>query len=350
MSFRHREKRDEFSGGLNTRDTNSTLQKTESPDMKNVLPGKRGGFAPRPGTRVAFSKPVCEERQEDDTFYPVTSLFEVAKEGGERHFLAFAYDQLKRATADGWQLVKAGFTKNTYFEFIYHPIVDKILFVNGADGYWETDGFEANKVPFYATQTYGNIGEPDYVDEDVEIGSSVIPPRPRYISYFDHRVWFANVQGFEDRVYFNVDDIYGNTHYNYFTPTSWIRVPTLRGEPITALQPYRDIQLVFTATSIKAIIKADPIQVEGMIYTPPAYALEDVSTTVGAVSNRSVQVIGGRVIFLGIDGVYLFDGTSAPYRISGRIDPTLDQIDKEARHRACAAFWYDKYFLSVPNK
>jgi len=347
MSYRHREERYNFTGGLNTRDKDSTLHKSETPDMRNILPGKRGGIAPRPGTEVAFNNPVSQKRQEDGSFYPVTSIYEFVKEGGERHFLAFAYDELKRAGATDWQLVRDGFTKNTYFEFMYHPYEDKMLFVNGADGYWETDGFDANKVPFYSPETYGDPGDPDYIDEAVEIGGSSIPDRAKYIAWYDNRVWLANVHGYPDRIYFNVDDINGNTIYNYFTPWSWMRASNIRGEPITAIKPFERNLFVFTNTSIKVIRPAEPIVLEGQVYIPPTYEMFDLSTVIGAVSQRAVQEVVGNLVFLSVDGVYI-TGRDAPFKISGKIEPTINNIDPEHRGRVCGGFSDSKYFLSVP--
>jgi len=350
MSQRHREKIYDFTGGLNTRDRGAELQEFESPDMKNVLPGKRGGFEIRPGTQKFRQEPVSSKENEDGSYPPVTSIHEFAREIGTRHLLAFAGDELKRATSEGWELIRDGFAKNSYFEFIYHPYEDQLLFVNGADGYWETDGFEANKVAAYEPREFGDPGDADYINEEVEIGSCVIPEKPKLIAFFDHRVWLANIDGSSDRIYFNVDDIDGNRMYNYFTPWSWLRASNVRGEPITALLKFQEYLLVFNQTSIKAIIPDEPVQLEEQVYTPPAYRMEDVSTNVGAVSQRAVQDVGGRVVFLSIDGVYLFDGDSAPYKISNRIDPTLKNIDQEAWQYVCSGFWDNKYFLSAPTE
>lgn len=350
MSHRHREDRRNFTGGLNTRDNKSMLHESESPDMRNVLLGKRGGFAPRPGTEAALNKPVSKKQQEDGSYYPVTSIHGFTKEGGARHILAFSCDELKRAGAQDWHLIRDGFTKNTYLEFTYHPYEDKMLFVNGADGYWETDGFEAEKTSFYPPETYGDPGDPDYIDEAVEIGSSSIPERPKYIAWYDNRVWLANVQGYPDRIYFNVDDINGNTMYNYFTPWSWMRASNIRGEPITAIKPFGRSLFVFTNTSIKVIIPAEPYIHEDQVYIPPTYQMHDLSTVVGAVSQRAVQEVVGRLVFLAINGVYMMDAESAPFKISGNIEPTIDEIDDDNRGRACGGFWDNKYFLSVPEK
>ena len=349
MANRHREIKRDFTGGLNTRDKDSMLHESESPDMMNVLTGKRGGFKPRPGTEVAFNNPVSLKRQDDGSFYPVTSIYEIVKEGGDRHFLAFSCDELKRAGTTEWQLIRDGFTMNTYFEFIYHPFENKILFVNGADGYWETDATDANKIPYYSPQEYGDPGDPGYVDEAVAIGSSVMPDRAKYIAWFDNRVWLANVQGHADRIYYNVNNILGSTIYNYFTTWSWMRASSIRGEPITAIKVFDNQLFVFTNTSIKIIRATDPIVMEGQEYIPPSYEMVDFSTVIGAVSQRSVQEVSGSLLFLSADGVYLI-GRGSPFKISGKIDPTLSEASPEHQARSCGGLWEGKYFLSIPKK
>ncbi len=400
MSVRHREHRDDFSGGYNSRDGDILLEPNESPGMVNVVVGRRGMVKTRPGTELARSEPVSDPLVPGENNPPVTSIYEFVNQAGHAHFLAFAGDSLKRADGDGWELIQDGFTENSYFEFINHQIEDRALFVNGLDGYWETDGQTAQQVEPYVTEYGGTVGtdgtsvtrisgdefqdnwagrpiiiddtsyeidtitdgdnlvltesagtqsEVDYVyytREATEVGDSVIPTNPRFIVQHNYTVWLANVAGFPDRLYYNLHDLNGNILYNYFTTWSWLRATNLKGEPITALKVFRDTLFVFTRTTIRAIIETDPFIIDTETYTPPMYEIRQITDTVGTVSQRSIHEVGGNLIFLGPDGVYVFNGTSAPLKVSQRVEPTFKTARSEFWAQACGASHDNKYFIS----
>lgn len=339
MSIRHRETKDNFSGGYNSRDREAHLQDTESPDMRNVMLGKRGGVFPRKGTELFRPVPVCDYTV-DGEIPSVTSIYEHINRGGQNHILAFAGDQLKRANAaDGWTLVADGFIFNSYFEFVSHPIINRSLFVNGFDGYWITDGITAYEVEPYESSH----------DEDLEIGESVLPENPSLISFYDNRVWLSGIRRTPTRVYFNVDDIEGNILYNYFTAWSWINIPSVRGENVTALMPFKGSLLVFTASTIRAITATEAVVFEGgFSYIPPSYTMREVSDNAGTVSQRTVKLMQDKIIFMGTDGVYVFDGATPPYKISHRVEPDIEKINIDWWSRVCAVVWGDKYILSAP--
>ena len=393
MSYRHREKRDDFSGGYNSRDPESMLKESESGSMMNIAVGKRGAISPRPGTLRYNNQPVSDPLEVNAEHPPVTSIYEYINQGGLAHFMAFAGESLKVANdADGWDLIQDDFTVHSMLEFITHPINDIALFVNGADGYWETNGVTAEEVVPYQTTYEGVVNtngtavvwvsgdkfdvawsggllmiddvaraideivddenitivddvgvqtgvEYSYItEESIEIGGSVLPSRPRFIEYHAYRVWLANVEGFQDRIYFNVDDINGNTMYNYFTSWSWLRAGNVKGEHITGIKSFRGALYVFTPTSIKAITGDDISN----------YAILDISNTVGSIAQRTIQVVGGNLFFTGIDGAYIFDGTSTPFKVSQRIDPTFEGLIRHRQSQSCGGVYENKYIVSMP--
>lgn len=340
MSYRHRERRDDFSGGYNSRDKDVHLQDTESPDMRNIMIGKRGGIEPRKGISMFSEEPVASAPMDDGAYPPVTSLFEHVNAGGQSHVLAFAGRELKRANASGgWTLVQDNLLFNSSLCFVTHPIINRTIFVNGYNGYWITNGITCEEmIPYTPTH-----------EEEVEIGESVLPENPTIITYYGNRLWVAGMVAHRTRVYFNVDDIIGNIQYNYFTHWSWINIPSIRGEQITGLFPFRDSLLVFTPTTIKAITETAPVTFEGgFAYTPPSYRMDEVSGSAGTVSQRSIHLMQGKLIFLGTDGVYVYDGAQPPFKVSQRVDPDFANMNQDYWHRACGAVWSDKYLISVP--
>jgi hypothetical protein len=336
MSVRHREPREDFTGGYNSRDNDTHLQDSESSDMRNLMPGKRGGLFPRSGFEKLSELPVSSEPLEDGTYPPVTSIWEHVSPGGMRNLMAFAGRELRTKNHEGdWRTVLGMLSFNSRLEFVAHPILQKSLFVNGANGYYETDGRFAQEVePYLPTE-----------DELLEVGDCVIPSMPKFITFFDNRVWLAGEMGRRGRVYFNVDDLSGNSLYNYYTAWSWIGIPTVRGEEVTAMMPYNNSLYVFTNTTMRAINPAEPIAIGD--YIPPAYSMSLISNNAGAISQRSVQLVSDRMIFMGIDGVYMFDGSGSPFKVSQRIEPDILGVDRSLWEQACGSVWDRKYVIST---
>ena len=336
MGHRHRETIDDFTGGYNCRDSDTHLQKSESPDMKNVVPGKRGGMEPRPGFAKVSPNPVSSETLPDGSHPPVTTIWEHVAPGGMRMLMAFSGRELRTMNHQGeWRTVLGMLSFNSRLEFVAHPILQKSLFVNGANGYYETDGRFAKQVdPYQPTE-----------DDLTDIGECVFPNMPKYITYFSNRVWLAGEIGRRGRVYFNVDDMLGNSRYNYFTAWSWIGIPTVKGEEVTALMPFHDTLYVFTNTTMRSIKNAEPVIIGD--YIPPSFRMDLVSNSAGAVSQRSVQLVGDKLIFMGIDGVYMYDGQGSPYKVSQRVDPDIVRVDRQHWEFACGSVWEKKYLLSA---
>jgi hypothetical protein len=336
MSYRHREIRNDFSGGYNSRDSDTHLQDIESPDMNNTMPSKRGGLTPRSGYERVNDTPVSSYVYPDGSSPPVTSVWEHVSPGGLRNFMAFAGRELRTLTYNNeWRTVIGDLAFNSRLEFVAHPIEQKSLFVNGSDGYFYTDGRYASLVPEY---------EPTE-EELLEVGECVFPNAPKLITFFANRVWLSGETGRRGRVYFNVDDILGNSLYNYFTAWSWLGIPTIRGEEVTALMPFGESLYVFTNTTMRAIYLAEPIVIGD--YIPPAFIMSLVSSNAGTVSQRTVQIVNDRLIFLGIDGVYMYDGTSSPYKVSQRIEPDIMGLNTGLWEYACGSVWDRKYIVSA---
>lgn len=381
---------------------------------------------------------------------PVTSIYEYVPPTGESHFLAFAGDCLRKAIPGGWETLQDGFTEGSYLEFISNPIINKALFVNDADGYFETDGNTSSKVAPYSptheeaveigynalggytsyaelttnlsggnnniryvardagpdgeeiSVSYVDPGEPEqslsvsvegkeitvslatdstgavvstavnvinaiignaaahalvHIEiKSGETGLGIVTPMeaahlegggtysetitdPKLIAYHHNRVFLANLSEFPDRVYFCGTDINGNILYNYFPTTNWVRTSNARGEEVTALVPFKGKLYIFTHSSIKVL--------EGIV--PSDFILSDISLTVGAVSGRAVVEAGGYLFFLGPDGVYFFDGESAPKKISQRIPATIRSISRIHRQHAVGIAVHEKFYLSVPE-
>jgi hypothetical protein len=51
-------------------------------------------------------------------------------------------------------------------------------------------------------------------------------------------------------------------------------------------------------------------------------------------------------LFLGIDGVYLFDGHGSPIKVSQRIEPDIKNINRDLWEYTCGTVWERKYIVS----
>lgn len=259
----------------------------------------------------------------------VTSLFEFSSRSGNTYLLAAAGRKICRAVAGGWASIYDQFSDGKLFSFAVNSVANKTLLVNGADGYFETDGLSCNEVSPY---------EPTNA-EITEFGENSIPLKPKFIAYTHYRTFLANVEGGSDRVYYCGQDERGNILHNYFPIDNWVKVSSSRGEPITGIVAYKASVYVFTKTSIWII----------MGEVPSEFVVYNVSHHVGAVSQRTIREIYGYLFFLGVDGVYVFNGQSAPTKISIKIPKTIRKINSLYRELACAVAHKGSFVLSVPE-
>ncbi len=312
-----------FSAGLNNKDASPNLRPEESPDLQNVVLSvdEKGPVMKRPGTEYYRGVPVVSGKS-------TTSIWEFVKRAGTTYFLAAAGTHVKKAITGDWESLLGTFTDGAYFEAITEPMIDKSLFVNGEDGYFEFDGTTCQEVPAY---------EPDE-QEQTEIGLNSIPADAKYIAPHKYRVWMANTGDYPDRAYFCGADINGNILYNYFPTTNWLRVSTPRGEAITGLAVYLNDVFIFTKSTMWKVTGD----------TPSEYVLSQVSASVGCVAHRSVVENEGLLYFLAVDGWYKYNGTKLS-KVSQRISKTIKSIGQEYRNRVCAATQGRNLVISVPE-
>ncbi len=309
-----------LSGGLNTRDANALLRVEESPDLLNIVLDEKGSVSQRPGTAKYKSVQVEDA--------PCTSLYEFSQKDGTTFLLAAAGKHLKKETEAGWESLKSDFTEGQHFEFITNTTIDKCLFVNGKNGYFEYDGTNCVEVtPYSPTE-----------DEILEFGLNSIPEDPKFILFHKYRVWLAGTTEYPDRVYFCGQSIEGSVLYDYFPVNYWIRIPNPKGEPVTGMIVYQDRPYIFTRSSIWTVYGDFPDE----------YHVVKVLDGVGCIAHRSIREVNGRLFFLGMDGIYMFDGTAIS-RLSHKIPTEFDAVDREKLDRAAAYAMKGNYLLSLPE-
>lgn len=88
------------------------------------------------------------------------------------------------------------------------------------------------------------------------------------------------------------------------------------GGNITGLQTLGSSMIVFKESAVYTMI-------ETQLFGDIAFQVENISSTVGCLSPRSIVAMDGFICFLGIDGVYATDGNTA-YQISGNVPTYFD--------------------------
>lgn len=127
--------------------------------------------------------------------------------------------------------------------------------------------------------------------------------------------------------------------FNVWPETSFETLSTAKdNSPITAMAGLGDNLVVFKQDSIWQLIYngLDDLDL-------PTFIPQLVVAGVGCVSQGSIQEVRGRLIFLGEDGFYAFDGTPNIQKISENINATTQRINPAHRPFATAVNWRSKY-------
>ena len=126
-----------------------------------------------------------------------------------------------------------------------------------------------------------------------------------------------------------------------------IRIGT-DGDPIVAMMPWQDFNLlVFKERSIW-MVTADPIQ------EVSDWTIKLVNNRVGCVAEKTVQQAGADVLFLSRNGLQSVQTIQAGTQtdislpISSPINDYMGRINQTYIGLSCAAYWRNRYMLAVP--
>ena len=120
------------------------------------------------------------------------------------------------------------------------------------------------------------------------------------------------------------------------------------GDPITAMMPWQDNNLLIFKERSIYMVDADPEK------EPFEWAITLINNRTGCVSDKTVQQVGADVFFLTRLGVQSIQSIQAGTRtdvstpISTPIEDYMGRINQDALDTCCATFWKNRYFLSVP--
>jgi hypothetical protein len=165
-------------------------------------------------------------------------------------------------------------------------------------------------------------------------------PPAKYLEFFHGQLWAANM----------LDDPY-RVRWSAAQPAYKVW-PTVNNElvmeddrsPITGMRAFGEHLAVFKQDSIWRMVYTGTGLADLNTYVPIK-----VPGGIGTVSNSSIVDINGVLVFLAEDGVYAFDGSNKPEKLSGAIDDTIAKINPGKRAFAAAVHWRTKncYLLAV---
>lgn len=167
-------------------------------------------------------------------------------------------------------------------------------------------------------------------------------PMGKYITFFQGRLWVAGTKDEPFTIRWSVTQPY---HKVWFMDAN-NHLMEDDNSPITGIAGLGEHLIAFKRDSIWAMVEVGRI---------PGSEISDyrgmkIVDGVGCVSHHSIQQVRGKLVFLGEDGIYAFDGTANIQKISDRIDTTVKSINQNRAAFAVSANWKTRgcYLLSVP--
>lgn len=309
--------RRDLSGGSNTRQNPSIIKENEGQLLQNVNLEIPGQESRRPGLTLI----------EDVSNLPITGMFGYNPQGGTDNLLVTEGVNLRRWNGSGsFSTVSSAFTTglNTIIVKAYKSGVgDVALIGNGTDNWYEmTAGYAMS-----------NLGSTAGTGNDS-------PPKSNVATFYRNRFWILK----NDLLYYS-DASPSDYSTGFDTVAQAFRLPV--GEERVVFGS-RDIGLIVGGK--EQIWAIDPSTV------PAATDKPEKLLDIGIVAGKTFCQVGDDYLFLATDGVRGLKrtiqdkiqlGDSQP--ISYRLKDEFDTINWTYISKACAIYFQNKYFISMPK-
>jgi hypothetical protein len=309
--------RRDLSGGSNTRQNPNILQDNEVQTLQNCNIEVQGQTSRRPGLTLV----------EDVGANKITGMFGYDPQQQTANLLITEGVNLKRWTGSGtFASVSTAFTTglNTTMIKAYKTAVgDVTLIGNGTDNWKEM-------TPAYAIN---DLGSTSGTGNDS-------PPKSTVATFYRNRVWILK----GDLLYYS-DASPADYSVAFDTGSQAFRIPV--GEE-RAVYGTRDLGLIVAGK--EQIWSLNPSTV------PAATDKPEKLLDIGVVTGKTFCQVGDDYLFLATDGVRALKrtiqdkiqlGNSQP--LSYRLKDEFDQINWNYISGACAVYWQNKYFISLPK-
>lgn len=309
--------RRDFSGGSNTRQNPSVIKDNECQLMQNCNIEVPGQTSSRPGITL----------QEDIGNNAITGMFGYDPQGNTANLLVTEGVNLSRWTGSGsFASVSSAFTSGlltTMFKAYKTSDGDVTLIGNGTDNWHQM-------LPDYSI---ADLGATAGTGTDS-------PPKSTVGTFYRNRVWILK----SDLLYYS-DASPSDYSTAFDTGAQVYRLPV--GEE-RALWGTRDLGLIVAGK--EQIWALNPSVV------PAATDKPEKLLDIGCVTGKTFCQVGDDYLFLATDGVRALKrtvqdkvqlGESQP--LSYRLKDEFDTINWAQISKACAVYWQNKYFISLPK-
>lgn len=282
----------DFSGGLNTSVSPHRLASNYSSNLRNVyVDQKPGTILKRKGSESCGSS--------TNTLSEVNFMIPYYPEDGQAEFI-ISDSSVVLTTKDCQTYTKVMGGLSPSFNLSAVQVRNKMWFTNGHDPVFtwsNSSGVLLN----------GHSGTPNV-------------PRGKYIDLFQERVFIENLNDNNSGIRFSA---LVDTNSQIIAPDAALAWPADNGlnvgqgdgDVITAGWVYRG-QLNVSKNNNIFTLYGTGIE---------SYFLRNTESRVGVVSDYSVQILDGKTIYLGKDGIYEFNGVSSQ-RISDNIKAEIENI------------------------
>lgn len=269
----------DFTGGLNDYRASVYLDKTESPDLMNVVIDEPPGtLSQRNGYQV------CGHIPSGNT---ATNIFEYSKNNGSKVLIVTDNTTVwQTANCSEFTQIRTSMNADSVPRFAI--IRDKLWMTNGHDAPATWDGVTLNVLD----------------------GSGTLPnvPRGKLIAWWKDRVWIGNTIGETSAVYFSAT---AGTDGSVLDPgvssQAWTNTSNLvyfgrgDGSQLYGLKVYRDNLYAFKDTGIFRLIFQSEFN---------TISVKNVSKIGSKFQESIVEMDDSFLRFVGRDGVYKFDGST----------------------------------------
>lgn len=302
-----------FSGGLNTKDNEMTLDVTEASDILNIDLGDRGTFKQRGGL-----VPVVDGSWSMDEEKEVWTMYQFTRRMSDEMFRIMVY------TDGTWQIngvnVRLLDTENT-------EIIDEFVFEK------KPSFFHYNDMLYVVNTGKGVFKFPTELAETSEVVATIVPtlPEVRHAIIHNNRAFYTDSVQL-DRIFWsmlndveNLDDAISNAYGEDSTLNAGGVLDVHSKEtPITGFAVFLSALLIFKKDAIYSLTG----------YTPDLdWQMSRLNIATGCCCDNMIAVANNCVYYLGEDGVYRL---TTPYEnyietkpISDKITPTILQKRKD---------------------
>lgn len=169
----------------------------------------------------------------------------------------------------------------------------------------------------------------------VSAGSNVTPPMGSILAIQSERLFVSGNNTYPSDVYFSCQ--YSPDH---FTPTDFIQVRPDDGDKVTFIKTHLGILNIGKTNSIQKLYT------EG---STSNWLLGDPFSFIGCPAPYTVSVSPMGIIYLGRNGLYIFDGQSSSL-ISDAVTPDINDISQTNIGEAAGYYWNNQYRLAYTSE